>query len=69
MFTSIPNLSLKALLHISGSGGGSRLPWSLSPPHSGSSSAVVAVTAVAGIVVFAAIFYSSKSCNFPRVWI
>ncbi|CAI0397542.1 unnamed protein product, partial [Linum tenue] len=70
MFTPIPNfLSLKAFLHISGNGGtagggGGRFSWALTTAggsHSASSpAAVVAVTALAGIAVFAAIFYTTN---------
>ncbi|CAN0922693.1 hypothetical protein LINGRAHAP2_LOCUS33184 [Linum grandiflorum] len=63
MFLPIPNFTLKAFLQISGNGGGSagsgggRFPSALAPaPHS----AVVAVTALAGIAVFAAIFYTTS---------
>ncbi|CAN1170731.1 hypothetical protein LINPERPRIM_LOCUS7588 [Linum perenne] len=65
MFIPIPNFSLKAFLHISGNGGsagggGGRFPWALAAPHPTSSPAVVAVTALAGIAVFAAIFYTTS---------
>ncbi|CAI0452594.1 unnamed protein product, partial [Linum tenue] len=78
MFTPIPNfISLKAFLHISGNGGtagggGGRFPWALTTvagSHSASSpAAVVAVTALAGIAVFAAIFYTTSRGRLKSPW-
>ncbi|CAN0911315.1 Rab GTPase-activating protein 22 [Linum grandiflorum] len=73
MLTPIPNFTLKAFLHISGTagsggGGGARSPWALAAPHSPSSPAVVAVTALAGIAVVAAIFYTTKRGRLKSPW-